>query len=894
MDVFRTLSLRTRLIAALAIPLLVLTVIAVAQVASSARFSNEAQQQLDEVDRVVLTSELAVIVRNERDVLLRFGATASDLSRFRDRTDFALAQIIDEGAAAGFSEETLQTVRGLRDELLAVRIVVGDNPRALASTLAEELQAGVGFEDEGSTYGGVLAFDDITNRLLTLVELDNETLIDPATAQDLSSLRLAQQLDNRVSFEAANYVLLQQLPNGAVTDEVVALQVSNRSESEIFQAELTSIGDGDTRARLNDLFGSEVWNDFEDLRARVSQVGPSESLAFDTPVVNAAIAEITGELESVQVESINTLFASAFDSRAQANRQVVATIVFSLALLALLAAIVFWLYRTIRSPISNLTTRSRAIAEVELPEVVELMRAGGVEEEIPTIEPITAETEDEIGELVQAFNGMHQTAITLAAEQAGSRRTVGDMFVNLGRRNQKLLIRMLDELDELEAVEKDPQRLASLYRVDRLATRMRRNAESLLVLAGAAAARRVDQPVPLSEVARSGVSEVEQFDRVDIIVTEDAMLDGAVAVDTAHLIAELTENALHFSPADRRVAVRLLRAREGVRVVVIDEGLGMTTEKLALANQRITEAANDEESPSKQLGLFVVGRLAGRHGLTVTLQEGIVGGITAVVDVPSSILVGESNVSDDEGVDSRSVDAPRVELGANSPARSASLHAAATVVTDAEESSPALDAAPVAKVQDDDIASPARRLDDVAAARTEGVNGPPGSPYGARQPRPASPKSQAPTSQAPKSAEAPTPPRLEPTQAEPAPAQTEPTPTPTPTPVVEPAPAPVAGPSETAFPKRRPGASMRPKRRTDDAATIAPTRRADIGEPVEPLRIDTSPGSQPSSSRRRQTGCDRHRWTGRRRDRQTRIRKPRRFPERRETGSGITSQTTKQ
>jgi hypothetical protein len=232
--------------------------------------------------------------------------------------------------------------------------------------------------------------------------------------------------------------------------------------------------------------------------------------------------------------------------------------------------------------------------------------------------------------------------------QLEQRGTVSELFVHLARRNQSLLDRQIGLLVDLEQVERDPDALAELFKLDHLATRMRRNAESLLVLAGEETPRRWGRPVALADVVRAAVAEVEHFTRASIIIDEHLELSGRAVADVAHLLAELVENALTFSPPDTRVTVRnhLTRGHDRACLITIeDRGIGMPATDIAAANALLAEPTDVGLALSQQLGFHVVGRLGARHGIAVTLAPTPGGGVTAVVRIPSSLFP-----SDDDGI----------------------------------------------------------------------------------------------------------------------------------------------------------------------------------------------------------------------------------------------------
>jgi signal transduction histidine kinase len=312
-----------------------------------------------------------------------------------------------------------------------------------------------------------------------------------------------------------------------------------------------------------------------------------------------------------------------------------------LALLAVIAAafvVSTRLANGIVRPLRSLRRTAHDIADRQLPALVEQVQHVESDDELPSVPSVELHTDDEIEDVAEAFNVVRSTAVQLAAEQARSRKNVSRMFVSLGRRNQGLLSRQLEFIDRLESEESNPELLDNLFRLDHLATRMRRNAESLLVLAGEQPSRRWSEPVSLTDVVRGAVAEVEDYQRVNLEGVEEAKLAGSAVGDVAHLLAELIENATHFSPPDSTVLVLGRRVTDGYALAIVDDGVGMTPEQLRAANQRIETSPQIERVPSSYLGLFVVGRLAARHGIKVRLVESTTEGVTAKVLLPTSLV----------------------------------------------------------------------------------------------------------------------------------------------------------------------------------------------------------------------------------------------------------------
>ncbi|WP_239087829.1 sensor histidine kinase, partial [Actinoplanes digitatis] len=255
------------------------------------------------------------------------------------------------------------------------------------------------------------------------------------------------------------------------------------------------------------------------------------------------------------------------------------------------------------------------------------------------LDPVDVQAQDEIGDLARAFDRVQNTAAKLVERQVAGRRNVAQMFGHVGRRTQNLVGRQLALIDSLERRETDSDRLRELYRLDHLSSRLRRNASSLVVLSGAVGANDHMAPMPLSDVVRLALAEIEDYTRVDLDVPEEIVIVPAVLADLTLLLAELMENATSFSPPHTRVRISAAELRGGARLAIIDQGLGLTPERLAEENSRLTHRERLDLAPSEVLGLFVVGRLARRHGIEVTLADTPDGGITVWVDLSPEHLV---------------------------------------------------------------------------------------------------------------------------------------------------------------------------------------------------------------------------------------------------------------
>ena len=362
--------------------------------------------------------------------------------------------------------------------------------------------------------------------------------------------------------------------------------------------------------------------------------------------VGAMSTGTIGGIDTVQQKLVATTISRASALRRQAieTASLVGAAILIVLLLALLLTTLVG--RSMVRPLRRLRSGALEVAGVRLPETVRRMSesdGAGVPLEV---EPIDVDSSDEIGEVARAFDQVHREALRLAANEAALRGNVNAMFVNLSRRSQSLVERQIRLIDDLEQGEQDADRLASLFQMDHLATRMRRNSENLLVLAGHDATRRWNQPVALVDVLRAAVSEIEQYERVSLNVQPGISVRGHAVNDVVHLLAELAENATSFSSAETPVVVAgHLLTSGGVLLDITDQGVGMGAEEMAHANWRLDNPPVVDVAVSRRMGLFVVARLAARHGIRVRLRPAPAGGLTALVWLPDEVISHESSTA---------------------------------------------------------------------------------------------------------------------------------------------------------------------------------------------------------------------------------------------------------
>ncbi len=358
------------------------------------------------------------------------------------------------------------------------------------------------------------------------------------------------------------------------------------------------------------------------------------SIAKETTGVTAVLNDVTAKLAS-------DVSAAADDARSDSLRDT------ALVLGALLGALAIALLvvRSLVTPVRRLRAAALHAANEALPETVRQVREG-TEVDWRAVPEVGVRTNEEIGQLASAFDDMHREAVRLAVEQADLRKQVSEMFMTLSRRSQSLVEQQLTIIEDLESGEQDPRRLDELFRIDHIATRLRRNGENLHVLAGGRPVRHGREPVPTRDLLRAATSEVKDYRRVALGNAPRGSVQPEAAADVVHILAELLENATRFSPPEHKVALTADRGADGgLLIEVVDQGLGMSPEELTTANARLAAAATVGPETTRRMGLFVVGRLAALHGVTVRLRATAPGvrhaGVTASVHVPGALVIAD-------------------------------------------------------------------------------------------------------------------------------------------------------------------------------------------------------------------------------------------------------------
>ncbi|HWW44468.1 MAG TPA: ATP-binding protein, partial [Acidimicrobiia bacterium] len=343
------------------------------------------------------------------------------------------------------------------------------------------------------------------------------------------------------------------------------------------------------------------------------------------------------------INAVQTVISQvAATKEADARHQLVLTAGGTALLIGIVLLLAWALVQSVNKPLRALTRAARNMSERRLPQLVDTLRAGGELSpgQLDELTPIRAQADDEIGALARAFSTIQHVAVAVAEEQAALlRKGIGDLYVNLARRNQSLLDRQLTLLDDLESRAAEPDELATLFELDQLATRMRRNAESLLVLAGSDQPRQWRTAIPVIDVVRAAAAEIADFARVtNIGLRHDFAVAGHAVADVTHLLAELLENATAFSPPTTPVIVAGGPSEHRYVLSVTDQGIGVDDERLAKLNDLLSRPPAPGLALSRTLGLHVVAYLAARHGIYVQLRRNEPAGVVAIVALPPAIL----------------------------------------------------------------------------------------------------------------------------------------------------------------------------------------------------------------------------------------------------------------
>jgi signal transduction histidine kinase len=629
----RNWRLRTKLFAVLLIPTICALALGGLRVRADLGNANDFAQLANQVKLEGAVADLVQQLQRERDLSVRHVASGKKLERVV--LDRQLRRVND--SADALNNKITELSGDLRPE-------VADRFRRAADQLKRLNSLRNAVQD--TQYPSDAVMRTYTESVASLLDLGEQAIAginDPelvrlhlstnsiARIKEQESLKRGILLD---TFERKGFGAGQQRALLAADAELGAARNDFRKAA---TAEQTKIYDDTVTGLIVDNA-----NDMQE--SALNRAATSADFNTLTPerwdIASTLTVNLTRDVENLLLEQLqNRTDQLASDARASAIRD--SALVLGALLLALVTAL--FVARSILGPLRTLRRTALEVADNGLPEAVEKILADPNPQDAAknAVEPVPVHTREEIGQVARAFDAVHGEAVRLAAQQALLRDNVNAMFVNLSRRSQALVERQLNLIDRLEQDEQDPDQLASLFELDHLATRMRRNSENLLVLSGTDLSRRLTRPVPAAEVLGAAVSEVEQYARIQVGQTPELTVQGRAVNDLVHLIAELLDNATAFSDPVTKVTVRTARTRKGELAIEIqDRGVGMADQEIIDANDRLADPPDVDVAVSRRMGLYVVARLAKRHDIKVRLRtnEDIDGGTTALVIVPDSLV----------------------------------------------------------------------------------------------------------------------------------------------------------------------------------------------------------------------------------------------------------------
>jgi signal transduction histidine kinase len=649
----------TRLIAILLIPVVISLVFGGLRVNSSFDDFVKATHAEKTAQLAKAATELAHALESERDLtsipLLVGQDDKGEVAKYRAKTDQALAeyrsafgQVSDDDMLSRRNDAFQQLVIHLPHlrENAYKRELYATATQAAYSMLLAPLMAfdnSVGFGSSSVTSKGRAIYaislakaSASTQRVLMfnlLVGISQKRTTSQEEAELVQQLAVANKLE-QVSVNEFNtgspaedvQLHAAALAAQAVTDQRAALKVPGTDNAPTMQG-LISLG--------LSFVGTSRNNPADEAKAFLA----ARDAGLTPEAWNQATASHINALRSTESQLLEQVVADAANIKNRAQTDMILNSVIVVVSLALAGLFTGLIARSMILGMRTLNSAALEIANHRLPDLVERLSKTDPDRVDTSVSPIPLHGRDEIGEVARAFDQVHQQAVSLAAEQALLRGNVNAIFTNLSRRSQGLIQRQLALITDLENNEADPDQLENLFKLDHLATRMRRNGENLLVLAGEEAGRRWNTPVPLVDVLRAAASEVEQYERIELAGIPEAEVIGAAVTDLVHLLAELLENATSFSSPQTRVLVNATRLPDGrVLVEIHDKGIGLTAEDFAEINEKLAEPPTVDATISRRMGLFVVGRLSQRHDLRVQLRpSGESAGTTSLVMLPQHL-----------------------------------------------------------------------------------------------------------------------------------------------------------------------------------------------------------------------------------------------------------------
>ncbi|MEU9013277.1 nitrate- and nitrite sensing domain-containing protein [Streptomyces sp. NPDC048479] len=645
----RNWRISTRLVSLLTLPVVAATTLGGLRINQSMEDMKQLEHMQLLTDMTKQATALAEKLQAERDL------SAGPLANGASVADFKVSE--PRAATDRARTSFLETTRGIpntdNDQAL-------ESIRANANEIAVQVNALTKIRESAYTPGAphsqtIEAYSRLIQSLLSLSQDMAQATSNPEMIKRTRALAAFSSAKEFASIQRA--VIAAALPGGAdakapgllETDRLYGLANLENGKTEIkaFRAIYGSIGgdadeltdpleNGNPTIKASELYAKRVLDTKGGLatQPKRSHLDWTDDYSVRIRAMGTIEATLLGQME-----------AKARELRQQSQRDAIINGALILVVLGVSLVGAFVVARSMIRSLRRLQDTATKVAQDRLPELVKQLSEADPQDVDTSVESVGVHSRDEIGQVAAAFDDVHREAVRLAAEQALLRGNVNAMFTNLSRRSQGLIQRQLSLISELESREADPDQLSSLFKLDHLATRMRRNGENLLVLAGEEPGRRWTRPVPLVDVLRAAASEVEQYERIELASVPTTEVAGRVVNDLVHLLAELLENATSFSSPQTKVRVTGHALPDGrVLVEIHDTGIGLSPEDLAAINERLASPPTVDVSVSRRMGLFVVGRLSLRHGIRIQLRPSDSGGTTALVMLPVDVANGGKKV----------------------------------------------------------------------------------------------------------------------------------------------------------------------------------------------------------------------------------------------------------
>jgi signal transduction histidine kinase len=654
---FQNLSIRAKFAAIIVIPIVALAAVVTAQVRSNVSSALAARDTASLASFAVQASDLIRELQVERDLSAPYLTSANKQLPLGFHatmgTNLTMQRQVVDGLLREFRSGTVPVLaqagdRRVKESLDAAVAKLGRLEQVRREVSAGQADFRSVFGYYSDTIGDLIAVIGRVTANTTSRELANDTaaFVALARVQDLDA-RIRGYLAALLGQTRASQADLAQVASLSDSRELwftQFLQSADARQQRLYRDTVTGLLVDRADNAKNKLLGlikpasalgGGTGQSGQGADVDLTQIDPTIWLTFQSPKIDL--------VRQVEIGIAADVTAAANAAERAAVRRAVTEAALIGVVLLLMILLSLTIARSMERPLQRLTRAALDVANRQLPDAVERLQQSADPEAFDLASqpaPIAVAARDEIGKAVYAFNAIHQVALRVAVEQAGLRRSIGDMFLNMARRSETLIDRQLELIEVLESNEADPDRLEELFKLDHLATRMRRNAEDLIVLSGTKQeVNRWSLAMPLVDVVRAAVAEVEEYQRVELLPLAERQVPGHAAVDVIHLLAELIENATSFSPPNTSVHVGGQEVASGYVLEVEDRGFGMSDDELVRANERLANPPTIDFALSRVLGLYVVAKLAQRHGIKVQLRHSWYGGITALVLLPSAVML---------------------------------------------------------------------------------------------------------------------------------------------------------------------------------------------------------------------------------------------------------------